>query len=124
METGDTRAIRLLIADTCETNVSAIERLLRTQAGVRVVGRAHSGRTAVEQIRSLQPDTALIDMGLPDMDGIECARLLADELPGLRIIVMASRDDPRYMAAAKAVGAAGFVVKSELRHELASLLFN
>jgi len=87
LETGDgERRLRVLLADDHAVVRSALGSLLEGQPDMVVVGEAGDGVEAVELARALRPDVVLMDVGMPQMDGIEATRRLKAELPGIRVI--------------------------------------
>jgi DNA-binding NarL/FixJ family response regulator len=92
--------------------------ILGTQPDFAVVGEAGSGRTAVQIFRDLQPDVTLLDLEMPDMDGVETLRQIRAEQPQARAIVFTAFDtDERIMTAVQA-GAQGYLLKGSPRQEL------
>jgi DNA-binding NarL/FixJ family response regulator len=81
--------------------------------GVQVVGSTTSGREAVEKIIDLKPDLALVDIGLPDIDGIQVTREIKKALPLLRVIILTASDDQKDIFAALEAGADGYVLKAQ-----------
>jgi DNA-binding NarL/FixJ family response regulator len=103
-------ALKVLIADDQEL-VRAGFRLILERAGFRVVGEAENGRVAVEAAARLAPDVVLMDVRMPELDGIEATRAIAatGELP--RIVVLTTFDLDEYVYEAVRAGASGFLLK-------------
>jgi DNA-binding NarL/FixJ family response regulator len=91
-----------------------IARSLLAAAGCRVVGEAGDGAAALVVAGHLRPSAALIDVGLPDVDGFELARRLTSDHPGLRVLMTSSDAGPFPQRLMRAAGTAGFVPKTEL----------
>ncbi len=89
-------------------------RSLLTAAGYDVIGEAADGTSAVETIRSLSPQLVLLDVQLPDLSGLEVARLLHEEPDPPAIILISSREAADYGAGIERSGADGFISKAEL----------
>jgi DNA-binding NarL/FixJ family response regulator len=115
MSTGRTTTgnIRVLVADDQEIVRTGLTMILNAQEGIEVVGQAGDGRSAVELAQRLRPDVALLDIRMPDVDGIEATRLLAG--PGvadpLAVVVITTFDLDEYVYAALRAGARGFLLK-------------
>ncbi|MGJ6969844.1 response regulator transcription factor [Streptosporangium sp. G11] len=103
---------RILVADDEHLVRDAIAGLLDLQDDFEVVGQASSGGEAIATALRLQPDVALLDLQMPEPDGIEVARRLATELPECRCIVVTSYGRPGYLKAALAAGVRGFLPKT------------
>ena len=85
-----------------------------TQARLFVAGRATSGREALEQVACLQPDLVLMDVALPDMNGLEATRHIKAQPDPPRVIILTLHDNPAYVTEAHVVGADDLVTKAEL----------
>jgi DNA-binding NarL/FixJ family response regulator len=107
------RNVRVLVADDQEIVRTGLTMILNAQEGIEVVGQAADGRAAVELAQRLRPDVALLDIRMPDVDGIEATRLLAG--PGvadpLAVVVITTFDLDEYVYAALRAGARGFLLK-------------
>lgn len=111
--------IRILLVDDNSVFLNSVECFLSTDPAVKVVGRALSGRSALEQISSLQPDLVLMDLSMPEMSGLEAMRLIkarTDAPP--KVVILTLYDHPQYRQASQAAGADGFVNKAELGTQL------
>lgn len=86
---------------------------LGTLECAEIVGSATSGRKGVEGIIAAQPHLALVDIGLPDISGIQVTREIKAALPGLRVIILTASDDERDIFGALEAGADGYVLKSD-----------
>ncbi len=85
--------------------------MLATQPDLEVVGEAASGRLALDLCRALRPDLVLMDVNMPEMDGLEATRMIKAELPATSILIITAHEDPDYLLRAVEVGAAGYVLK-------------
>jgi len=85
---------------------------LKTIESVRIVGSASTGLAAIEQIMALQPDLALVDIGLPDISGIQVTRKIKADLPSLKVIILTVSHDLKDISGALDAGADGYVLKS------------
>jgi DNA-binding NarL/FixJ family response regulator len=102
--------IRVLLADDHAVVRDGLRSLLQA-AGIEVVGAVGGGREAVRLALELRPDVALIDIAMPDMNGIEAARLLRERWPDARIVVLSMHANAEHVHRALAAGAAGYVLK-------------
>jgi len=103
----------VLIVDDHPGFRASARRLLASH-GYEIVGEAASGKEALEAVRSLEPQLVLLDVGLPDADGIELARALSERHPEARVVVVSSRDREEVEPLLDGAGAAGFIPKAEL----------
>jgi DNA-binding NarL/FixJ family response regulator len=106
-----THPIQVLIVDDHAVVRAGIKLLLVREDGIEPVGEAGSGREAILEARSLKPDVILMDVVMPDGNGLEVIPTLLRERPETKILVLSMQDDPRYVREAFAVGASGYVLK-------------
>jgi DNA-binding NarL/FixJ family response regulator len=117
MSTGRS-LIRILAVDDHPMLREGIAALLATQSDMKLVGEASTGREALEQFRKHRPDLTLMDLQMPDMDGIEAMVAICSEFPEARIIVLTTyKGDVQVLRALKA-GARAYLLKGLLRKEL------
>jgi DNA-binding NarL/FixJ family response regulator len=110
--------IRILAVDDHPMLREGIAALLASQSDMKLVGEASTGREALEQFRKLRPDLTLMDLQMPDMDGIEAMVAIRSEFPEARIIVLTTyKGDVQVLRALKA-GARAYLLKGLLRKEL------
>ena len=113
-------SIRLLIADDHALVRSGLRSMLQREPGIEILGEARNGREAVELCRSLRPDLILMDVRMPDMDGLEATRTIKRELPELGVLMVTMHENRDYMLEATKAGASGYVLKDASRNELIS----
>jgi two-component system, NarL family, response regulator NreC len=106
-----TTAVRVLIVDDHAVLRTGIRLMLAREPDLEPVGEAGSGREAIFESRSLKPDVILIDVVMPDGNGLEVIPTLLKERPETKILVLSMQDDPRYVREAFAAGASGYVLK-------------
>lgn len=112
------KSITVLIVDDHPLMREGIEAVVSGYADISVVGQAANGREAIRLYRSLQPDVTLMDVQMPELNGIGAISSIIAEFPQARIAVLTTyRGDVRALQAIKA-GARGYLLKSTLRHEL------
>jgi DNA-binding NarL/FixJ family response regulator len=109
--------LRILLVDDNRRFLEAVRRFLARES-FEVVGHALSGTSALEQVAQLQPDLVLMDLALPHMNGLEVTRRIKARPNPPRVIMLTLHDSPAYVAEAKAMGADGFVTKSDFGTQL------
>jgi DNA-binding NarL/FixJ family response regulator len=111
-------SIRVLIVDDHELVRRHICTVLGTEPDVEVVGQAGSGIEAVHQAAEHQPDVVLLDLNLPELNGLLAAPLIKQAAPGVEILVVTSHHSMYFVRAAFNAGARGFLSKSDIYPEL------
>lgn len=114
--------IRVLLADDHVLVRSGIRRLLEEMGGFEVVAEADDGAQAIEAAQRERPDVAVLDGSMPELNGLEAAAWMRDNLPQVRVILLTMHADDGYVRAALEAGAAGFLVKRSAPEELAVAL--
>jgi len=111
-------SVRILLADDHPVVRDGLALMLSTQPDFEVVGAVESGRAALEQAQALQPDVVLLDLEMPEMDGVEALRALQAVCPGARALVFTAFDTDERILAALRAGARGYLLKGAPRDEL------
>src|SRR5213082_904241 len=109
---------RLVIADDHELARAGMRAMLSGQRGLELVGEASNGQEALQLCRRLQPDLALIDVRMPEMDGLSTCRAIKQECPATSVILVTMHANPEYLFEALKAGAAGYVLKDVSKREL------
>ncbi len=109
--------MRILIADDHQMMRDGLRALLERE-GLTVVGGAATGREALELAEQLRPDLIVMDISMPELNGIDATRRLSSELPETKVLALSMNFDQRYVLAMFAAGAAGYLVKSAASEEL------
>lgn len=110
--------VKVLVVDDFEPWCRLICSMLQKHPGLQIVGEVSDGLEAVQRARELQPDLVLLDIGLPDINGIEVARGIRKFSPKTKILFVAEDNSPEVAEAALGTGARGYVVKSDAGREL------
>jgi two-component system response regulator NreC len=103
--------VRVLIVDDHSVVRAGIRSLLANEPDIEPVGEAASAREAIFESRSVNPDVILIDVVMPDGNGLDVIPTLLHERPDAKVLVLSMQDDPRYVRQAFEVGATGYVLK-------------
>ncbi|MHC5260063.1 response regulator [Streptomyces sp. UC4497] len=113
-------SIRVVLADDQTLVRAAFAMLVESAADMDVVGQAGTGREAVELAREARADVVVMDVRMPELDGIEATRLLAadEDLAGVKVLVLTTYDTDEYVVEALRAGASGFLVKDTRPAEL------
>jgi two-component system, NarL family, response regulator NreC len=111
-------SMRILIADDHAILRTGLRLLIETQPNLSVVGEAENGREALEKARSLHPDLILLDLNMPEVDGMTVIPQLRREVPDSRILVLTMHDDAAHLRQALDAGASGYVLKKAVDQEL------
>ena len=109
---------RVLIADDDDLMRAGLVELLAGESEIEVVGEASTGREAVERARRLAPDVVLMDVRMPELDGIEATRELTRAAPNARILILTTFEQDDYVFGALRAGASGFLLKRSRPEEL------
>jgi len=114
--------IRVLVADDHPVVQQGLCTMLELEDDIEVIGRADDGHDAIEQARTQRPDVILLDVQMPNMDGIEALRRIRAENPEARVIVLTTYRNEDYIFPSLQAGARGYLLKDATREELAGAI--
>ena len=110
---------RIVLADDEELIRYGLVGILSREDGMEVVGEASTGSEALGLCRSLRPDLVLMDVEMPEMDGLSATRQLKEDLPTVSVLVLTAHDNSDYLLEAVRAGAAGFILKESALQQVA-----
>jgi DNA-binding NarL/FixJ family response regulator len=116
--------IRLLIVEDHQMTLMGLELLLQKEEGLDIVGKASDGLAAVRLADQTRPDLILMDIGLPEMDGIEATQKIKQQHPGTKVLMLTSKDNERDVFAALAAGADAYCMKGISPATLTSAIYS
>ncbi|MDJ0897829.1 MAG: response regulator [Xenococcus sp. MO_188.B8] len=114
--------IKVLIVDDQKMIREGLKALIKTETDLEVVGTASNGEDGIKQVSVLQPDIVLMDMEMPGMDGVTATRLICDEFPEIKILVLSTFDTQEYVARSLSSGAMGYLLKGTPAKELTNAI--
>jgi DNA-binding NarL/FixJ family response regulator len=114
--------ITVLLVDDNLRVQKGLRYILEVTEDIRVVATASNGIEALAEARRMCPDVAVVDISMPDMDGIEAARQIREFCRLTRVMMLSILDNPEYVQRAVEVGAAGFVLKDTIERDLLSTI--
>jgi len=104
-------SVRVLIVDDDDLMRAGLRAVLSSDATIEVVGEAAGGRAAAERVRALRPDLVLMDVRMPDLDGIAATRQILAASPEVKVVILTTFEEDEYIFGALHAGAAGFLLK-------------
>ena len=120
MPAGD--KIRVVIVDDVSETRENVRKLLQFESDVDVVGLARTGREAIQITQELNPDVVLMDINMPDMDGITATEAIHAQQPAIQVVILSVQSDQNYMRKAMLAGARDFLTKPPMGDELISAI--
>ena len=115
---SDQKVIRVLIVDDIAETRENIRRSLQFDSSIVIIGLAQSGEEGVQLAKEKKPDVVIMDINMPDMDGITATETIRKAVPATQIVILSVQGDPHYMRKAMLVGARDFLTKPPSIDEL------
>ncbi|WP_193199010.1 response regulator transcription factor [Nostoc sp. MG11] len=122
MKNDESSPIRLLIVDDQSLIRQGLKAILEQEPDLQVVGDAENGKVALELVAALQPDVVLMDIRMPEMDGRTATKLIVQNFPNVKVLVLSTFDDDSYLTGAMRAGAKGYLLKDMPSRELADAI--
>lgn len=110
--------IKILIADDQEMIRESLQIVLSNRAGLEVIGTAANGQEVIQNVRQERPDVILMDIRMPKMDGVQCTKIIKENYPEIKIIILTTFDDDEFVFNALKYGASGYLLKGVSMDEL------
>jgi DNA-binding NarL/FixJ family response regulator len=110
--------VRIVVADDHALVREGIRRVLDEEPGFEVVAEVADGETALRRVSELAPDVVVLDISMPGLSGLDVARRLREEHPGVRALILSMHDDTEYVLRAVRAGAAGYLLKDDAGPQL------
>ena len=111
-------ALKILIADDHDIVRTGMKSLMEDQPGWQVVAEAGTGRQAVDKAKAAAPDVCVLDVTMPELNGLEAARQIKKMLPNVEILILTVHESEQVAAEVLKVGARGYILKSDAGREL------
>ncbi len=111
-------SIRVILADDHRIVRHGLRSLLEQERDMEVIAEAADGREAVQLTRELKPDVIVMDLSMPDLNGIEATRQVLEENPGVKVLALSMHSDKRFVAGVLGAGASGYLLKDCALDEL------
>ena len=115
--------IKVLIADDQELIRESLKIILDVNNDIKVVGLAEDGRKVLELLNKTLPDVILMDIRMPELDGVQCTKAVKEKFPDVKIIILTTFDDDEYVFYALKYGASGYLLKGCSVQELTSAVY-
>ena len=112
------KQIRILLADDHSLFRLGLRQILEEEESLSVVGETGSGIEAVELCRTLQPDVAMVDIGMKEMNGVEATAQIVRHSPGTAVLILSMHSDERYVVRSVKAGALGYILKDSVKEGL------
>ena len=117
-ESASSSTIHVLLADDHDILRQGLKMLLSMQQEMQVVGEARTGREAVAMAQELRPDVVVMDITMPDMDGLEACQVIRSQQPATQVLMLTMHESEEYFLQALRMGAAGYLVKKAAPSDL------
>ena len=119
---NETKRTTVVLADDHTIVREGLRRLLETERDIEVVGEAANGRQAVEITRRLQPDVLVLDIAMPQLNGLEAAQQIRQAVPAVKVLILSAHSDDAYVEHISALGVSGYLIKQSSAMILATAI--
>ena len=110
--------INVFVVDDHQIFLDGIVSLLDDEPNIKIVGTAHNGKQAIERIKNTKVDVVLMDINMPEMDGLEATKQLRKSNPDIKILMLTMHSEPRFIKECLEIGAKGYVLKNISKDDL------
>ena len=114
--------VKVLLVDDQKIMRDGLRALIEKQPGIELVAEAENGRLAIHLTRKFMPDVILMDIHMPEVNGIEATRRIVEEFPGTRVVAISMHSDRQYVLGAIKAGVSGYLLKDSAFDELAQAI--
>ena len=115
--------IKVLIADDQELLRQSLKIILGAKPDIEITDAVSNGREVIRSVRETIPDVILMDIRMPEMDGVQCTKIIKENYPQIKIIILTTFDDEEYVLSALRDGASGYLLKGISMEELAAAIY-
>lgn len=112
------KKLRILLADDHQIVRDGLRLLIDSQPGMQVIGEAANGKEVLAQARQLSPDIVVMDLSMPELNGLQATERLKAELPQVKVIALTAHEDESYLSQLSKAGAAGYLLKRSAGEDL------
>jgi len=107
-----------MIADDHQMFIDGIKSILKNEKEITIIGEALNGKLLINQFDTVRPDIVLMDINMPDMDGVEATKLISTKFPSIKVIILSMHSSREFVAGLIEAGASGYILKNTGRKEL------
>ena len=115
--------LKILLADDHKIMRDSLRSLIEKQTGMQLVAEAENGRIAIKLNRKIRPDIIVMDIHMPEVNGIEATRQIVEEFPGTKVVAFSMHSDQQYVIGALKAGVSGYLLKDSASEELARAIW-
>ena len=111
-------SIRIILADDHAILRHGLSKAFEKESDIEIIGQANNGHTAVDLVRELSPDVIIMDIGMPDLNGLEATRIIRKDYPNVKVIGLSMHSSDKYVREMFKAGASGYLLKNSPFEEL------
>ena len=115
-------SVKIILADDHRIMREGLRALLEQQSGMEIIAEADDGRTTVDLAHELKPDVVVIDISMPDLNGIDATRQIISAVPHIKVIALSMHSDRKFVREMLSAGASGYLLKDSAFEELGTAL--